>query len=127
MPKNDKGGVKPPSVRETIAKAMSSIKPSPVTPISDKLDCIMLTEQECSMLQALDVNVGAAKQRLADLQLQIMILEQQRVVTAQAAFTAQSQLVELMRGTVTSHGIDPDDMSKRWHLDPVKATITRTS
>jgi len=100
---------------------------APVTPISDKLECITLSEQERGMLQALDANMGAAKLRLAEIQLQIMGLEQQRAVAAQSVVTAQQQLGELARGTATAHGIDTEDMTKRWHLDPVKGTITRTA
>lgn len=98
-----------------------------VTPISDKLDQIVLSDTEANLLRALDQNVAGAKMRLADLQIQLLASEQQRLALAQKVLEGQGQLQELVRSTAKANGIDIDDMTKRWDLNLAKGVITRVS
>jgi hypothetical protein len=87
-------------------------------PDSANKKTITLSDEEKATLKALETNLAEAKMTLANAQMQIMALEEQRVQIARKVVEVQNSFMDRVNDLAKDYGIDVTDPTKgRWDLN----------
>jgi len=89
------------------------------------LRSVALAEKDAVVLRELEHAAVLAKLSLADIELQIMHLTQNKQAAAQAVLAAVETLRKQINESATAHGINVEDTTQAWSLDMKTMQFTR--
>ena len=96
-----------------------------VTPIANRMPEIQLSGEEATQITALDHNLARAKLAVADVVIQIRLLEKRRDELLAEVAKSQESLTQRVVGAAETHGININDASQAWNFSATEMTFTR--